>query len=193
MSILKLHTRESAPEQATPFFDATEAKFGFTPNLIRVFAESPEATEAYLTLTGLLERTSLSPVEQQVVLLSVSFENGCDYCMAAHTVVAGMVNAPEEVVAALRAGEDLPDPKLDALSRFTRRVVRERGWVEDADVQRLLDAGYSRATVLEVLLGVALKTLSNYTNHIAGTKLDDAFQNAAWERPPVPEASATRG
>lgn len=189
MSELKQHSRDSAPEASKPFFDATEEKFGFTPNLIEVLAESPQATEAYLTLNGLLENSSLDPVEQQVVLLSVSFENGCDYCMAAHTVVAGMTDAPEEVVEALRAGDSLPDPKLDALSSFTRKVVRERGWVGDEAIRDLLEAGYSRATVLDVVLGVAMKTLSNYTNHMAGTELDEPFRDAAWEAPAKSEAT----
>lgn len=179
----KHHTRESAPERAQPLFDATAKKFGFTPNLIRVLAESPEAAEAYLTLTGLLERTSLTPAEQQVVLLSVSFENGCDYCMAAHSTVAKMVGAPDDVIEALRAGAALPDPKLEALSRFARNVVRERGWMSEGSIQTLLDAGYSQATVFEVLVGVALKTLSNYTNHIAGTQVDEAFAACTWTKP----------
>lgn len=185
MNEFKPHTRESAPEGAQPLFDATEKKFGFTPNLIRVLAESPEAAQAYLTLNGLLEQTSLDPVEQQVVLLSVSFENGCDYCMAAHSAVAKGAGASDDVVAALRAGTTLPDSKLETLHRFTRSVVRERGWVPDTEIRRLLDAGYSKATVLEVLLGVALKTLSNYTNHIARTEVDEAFADFAWERPPT--------
>lgn len=103
--------------------------------------------------------------------------------MAGHTGVAKMVDAPEGVVEALRAGTELPDPRLDALSRFTRSIVRERGWVSSDAVQEFLDAGYAKATVLEVLLGVAMKTLSNYTNHIAGTELDEAFRDFAWRRP----------
>jgi uncharacterized peroxidase-related enzyme len=185
------HTRESAPEAAKPLFDATQKKFGFTPNLIRVLAESPAAAEAYLTLTALLDQTSLDPIEQQVVLLSVSFENGCAYCMAAHSGVAKMVGASDELIEALRAGTDLPEAKLNALSRFTRSVVRERGWVSDNEVQILLDAGYPQATVFEVLLGVALKTLSNYTNHIADTEIDDAFQDFAWQQPSASKSPAT--
>lgn len=183
------HTRDTAPESAKPFFDLTEKQYRFTPNLIRVLAEAPATAEAYLTLSELFGKTSLSSVEQQVVLLAVSFENGCDYCVAAHTAGAKMAHVPDGVVKALRTGADLPDPKLNALARFARRVVRERGWVADDEVDRFLDAGYTRATVFEVLLGVALKTLSNYTNHIARTELDSAFQDFAWQRPSEPKAA----
>ena len=183
------HSRDTAPEPAKHAFDLSEQKYGFTPNLIRVLAESPAAQQAYLTLSSLFQQTSLSPVEQQVVLLTVSFENACDYCMAAHTGGARMVNTPDLVVEALRSGNDLPDPMLNALSRFAGSVVRERGWISDDEVRRLLNAGYTRATVFDVLLGVALKTLSNYSNHIARTELDAAFQDFAWQRPSEPRAA----
>ena len=71
--------------------------------------------------------------------------------------------------------QPLPDPKLDALARFTRQMVEQRGWLDAATVQAFLDAGYSRAHVLDVLVGVTMKTLSNYANHLLHTPVDDAF------------------
>lgn len=111
----------------------------------------------------------------------MSFENGCDYCMAAHTVIAGMSSVPAATVDALRAGAPLPDARLDVLARFTRAVVRERGRLPEAEVGAFLAAGFTAAQVLEVVLGVAMKTLSNYANHLARTPLDAAFAAARWE------------
>jgi len=79
-----LHTKESAPEASKPLLEQVEKGFGFVPNIFGVMSESPAATEAYLTLNKMVqEKTSLSPVEQQVALLAISERNGCDYCVAA--------------------------------------------------------------------------------------------------------------
>ena len=168
MSDFPRHTLESAPDSARPFLEEAEKAFGFVPNLIRyrLFAES-----------------GFTEVQRQVVLLSVAVENRCDYCVAAHTAGATMADAPEDVVGALRNEEELPDPGLQALSRFTRAVVRERGWVSDKELRRFLDAGFERRHVLEVILGVTQKTLSNYTNHIVNTELDQALEDFAWTPP----------
>jgi len=175
MSEHRLHTVETAPEEAKPVLQEVAKKYGFTPNLMSVMAESPTLLKGYLALGGLLEASSLSPVEQQVVLLAVSRENGCEYCMAAHSTVASMIKAPQETIAALRDGTPIPDAKLEALRSFTTAVVAERGWVKPEAVQAFFDAGYCRANLLEVILGVGMKTLSNYTNHLAETPLDAAF------------------
>lgn len=175
--------RESAPERARESMQKAEDAFGFVPNLIGVMSHAPPVAEAYLTLGGLVDETSLSPGEQQVVLLSVSFENGCDYCMAAHTGGAKQAGVSDDVIEALREGREVPDDRLRALSTFTRAVVRERGWVGDEEIERFLGAGFEKEQILEVVLAVAMKTLSNYTNHIAGTPLDGPLQDFAWTKP----------
>jgi len=175
-----LHDVDSAPENSPALLEAVARKFGFTPNLTRILAESPVALETYLTLNRLVESSSLTPGEQQVAILATSVENRCTYCVAAHSAVAAMVGLPQEVLHALREGGDLPDPKLNALALFTRGVVRGRGHVEAAGVRGFLDAGFSRRQLLEVLVAVTLKTLSNYTNHLAETPLDGEFSAQAW-------------
>lgn len=181
MSQFPIHTLDTAPDSSRFALAGTKSKFGFVPNLIGMLAESPAAVAGYLALGEKFEQSSFSPVERQVVLLSVSYENGCDYCMAAHTVIAGMSSVPAATVEALRAGATLPAARLDTLARFTRAVVRERGHLSEAEVAAFVAAGFTAAQVLEVVLGVAMKTLSNYANHIARTPLDAAFAAARWE------------
>lgn len=171
---------DSAPEGSRSALGAAKKKFGFVPNLMGVLAEAPSAVEAYLAVSSAFEKTSLTRAEQQVVLLATSVENGCRYCVAAHTMVARMVGASDDVIQSVREGEEIADPKLRALQRFTRRVVAAKGWVTDEDLKRFAEAGYTRAELLEVLVGVTQKTLSNYTNHIAHTPLDAAFAASAW-------------
>jgi uncharacterized peroxidase-related enzyme len=180
-----VHTLESAPAASKTTLAGVQKSLGFVPNLLGVFAGAPAALEAYTRLGAIFDTTSFDPTERQVILLTTSFENECGYCMAAHSTLAAMQRVPVDVIEALRTGEPLPDPRLEALAVFTRKVVQEAGWVSPADVRSFLEAGFSRPQVLELLVGVAMKTLSNYTNHISETPVDEAFQPQAW-KPQVP-------
>ena len=180
MTTFPVHSSETAPEASKPILAATQKKFGFVPNLIRVLAEAPVAAEAYTTLMDIFESSSLSDAEKQTVLLSVSFVNECEYCMAAHSTVAAMKNVPAEIIEALRSGTMLPDPKLDALAVLTRSIIETRGWPTAAAKEAFFGAGYGTAEYLEVIVGVTVKTLSNYVNHAADTPLDSAFEVAEW-------------
>ncbi|MBI3285621.1 MAG: carboxymuconolactone decarboxylase family protein [Burkholderiales bacterium] len=178
------HTPETAPESARPILAAAQQKLGFVPALYAGLANAPAALEAYIALSGYFDNTSLSPIERQVVLLATSVENGCEFCVAAHSLIAKkMAGVPEQVVDALRAGKLPADARLAALTAFTRAVVQERGWVaEHTAFKQFLEAGYSRAQALEVILGVTQKTLSNYANHLLQTSLDPAFESERWSR-----------
>jgi AhpD family alkylhydroperoxidase len=135
------------------------------------------------------EGSSFSPVEKQVVLLTVSFENECRYCVAAHSTIAEMSQLPPEVVEALRDGSEIADSKLEALRRLTREVVRKRGWIEGGELDAFFAAGFSRAQFLELVVGVTQKTLSNYINHVAHTPVDEAFAAHEWQHPAKRKAS----
>lgn len=180
MSHLTVHTEETAPEASKPILEGTKKAFGFLPNLTATFAESPAMVEAYGVLAGHFEKTDLTPTERQVVLLTTSRENGCHYCMAAHSTVSQMQKVPADVIEALRNDTTIADPKLQALQVFTARIHATRGNVTEADLEAFHAAGYTKANILDVILGVGLKTLSNYTNHIAETPLDVPFQANAW-------------
>ena len=132
-----------------------------------------------MDLTDLLERASLSPVEQQLMMMAISHESGCEYCMAAHNTVADLVGMSKTVLTALRSGSPLPDAKLEALHCFVVDVVRSRRRVSDHRIEEFLKAGYSPQNVLEVVFAVAMKTLSNYANHMAETPVDTQFLSQA--------------
>lgn len=180
MSDFKLHTMDSAPAESRDMLNAVQSKMGFVPNLFGKLAEAPAALEAYLALTSILEKTSLQPTEQQTILLAVAVENRCEFCVAAHSAGAGQAGVPKEVIQALRDRQDVPDERLGALARFAQTVVRDRGWVSEDELNRFLNAGYTQQNVFEVLVGVSLKTLSNYANHIAGTPLNKELSAVKW-------------
>lgn len=175
-----VHTPDSAPVASAELMMAAKKKFGFIPNLLGVMAEAPALLKAYMTLGGIFDESSLNATEKQVVLMTVNEFNGCTYCMAAHSAIAGMQGVPGDVIQALRHNTPIPDGKLEALRRLARDIVETRGYPSGGVVKSFLDAGYGQAQILEVILGVGFKTLSNYTNHIAETPLDKAFEAMAW-------------
>lgn len=177
-----VHTVDSAPTPAKEVLTGAQKAFGFVPNLLGVMAEAPALVKAYTTLARLFDETSLSATERQVVLLTASYENGCHYCMAAHSIISSMQKVPDDVVGALRDGKPIGDTKLEALRRFTAAVVVSRGWPTQEHSKAFLAAGYSNQQVLEVILGVGFKTLSNYTTHASEPSLDAAFSKAAWSK-----------
>jgi uncharacterized peroxidase-related enzyme len=164
------------PAQSRPFLDQVKKNFGFVPNLFAVFANSPVLLEGYLALNAAYEKASLTPVERQLVLLAASVANHCDYCTAAHsTVLKGTLDVSADVVAAVRANRPLANRRHDALVNLARAMVITRGEVPEQTVKAYSDAGYRSYQVAEVLVGVALKTLSNYTSHFSPPDIDAAF------------------
>lgn len=171
---------DTAPEASKPFLEGAKKAFGFEANLLGNMAEAPALLEGYLTLAGIFDKTNLSETERQIILMTNNRLNGCTYCMAAHTTLSQMHNVAADVIDALRNDTPIADPKLEALRTFAAIVNEKRGWPEDAEVEAFLAAGYTRQTVLEVILGTSLKVMSNYTNHVTQTALDDAFAQNAW-------------
>ena len=182
MTQFTVHTAASAPAVSRPLLEGIERSFGYVPNLFRVFAESPAALRGAVAIYEAFSSSSLAPVEQQLVMLAVSEANDCEYCVAAHSTIAKRVaKLDSALVGATRRREPLASPKLDALVTFARKVVEQRGWLADADVAAFLSAGYTKAQVMEVLLGVGMKTFNNYVDHIAHTPLNDQFKAEAWQ------------
>jgi uncharacterized peroxidase-related enzyme len=183
MSEFTLHTTDSAPEAARALLKGAQKQMGFVPNLYANLANAPAALEAYFGLSAQFDKTTLTPIERQVVLLAVSVENGCEFCVAAHSMMARkMAKAPDTVVDALRSRSTVPDARLEALSTFTRNMVKDRGWVVGAPLQAFLAAGFTRQQALEVVLGVTMKTLSNYANHLTETQTNEQFADETWKR-----------
>lgn len=166
-----------AEQDAQQLLDQARASAGMVPNMYRSMANSPGLLETYMTGYERFRGSGeFSAPEQETVFLTISRENGCDYCVAAHSMIArNKSGVSAEDTQALRSGDSLPDAKLDALASFTAEMVRTRGRPSPEAVESFKAAGYSDRHVLEIILAMAVKTLSNYSNHIARHELDAAF------------------
>ncbi len=171
-------TDEAATGPAKDILEATAAKLGFAPNMYRTMANSPGYLSTYIHgYTAFREGSGFSAQEQELIFLVISRANGCDYCTAAHSMIADKVAKFEsDLLTAVRAGETLADMKLQALAELTSRLFETRGLVNKEDAQAFLNAGYQEKQILEIILAISVKTLSNYSNHIFHTEIDAAFE-----------------
>lgn len=175
---------DNAPEESKPLMEASLKGFGMVPNLHKILAEAPATYEAYNTVFNLfMKQTTLSPIEQQVVFMTANFENNCHYCVPGHTWMMHAAKMPDEVIEALREGTAIPNAKLQVLHDFTKALLDKRGHIGDDKLQTFLNAGYTKRQALEVLTGLASKLISNFTNALAHTEPDAAFQKYAWTHP----------
>jgi len=167
---------DGVPAESRPLLEKVERGFGYIPNLFAAFASSPVLLGGYLALDAVFEKGTLTPTERQLVLLAASVANKCEYCIAAHSTVAKRVlSVSSAIVAAIRLGTPVPDSKLDALVNVTRELVAGRGRAAPATIRAFLDRGYRPDQTGEILVGIALKTLSNYTHQLSPVEVDPAF------------------
>lgn len=174
------HDESTAPEAAKPLLAASLKQNGRIPGLHATMAEAPGLLEGYQNLHRLFLDSSFDKDELTVVWQTINVEHECHYCVPAHTGIAKRMGVDDAISEALRDGTPLPTDHLEALRTFALAMVRERGDVSDGTVQTFLDAGYTQRQVLEVVLGIAQKVMSNYTNHLANTPIDAASQKYIW-------------
>lgn len=178
---------DDAEGRAKDMLDGARAKLGFVPNMYRGMAIAPGLLDTYLHGYDLFRSGSFTPPEQEVVFLTISRGNGCGYCMAAHSMLAANVSRlPQEETDAIRAGRAPSDPKLQAVHDFTRVMFETRGLPTQAQADAFKAAGYTDAHILEIVLALAVKTISNYANHVTHPPVDDAF--AAFRMPETEDA-----
>ena len=178
------HETDTAPKESSPLIEASMQAYGFFPKLHQIMAEAPATYKAYLeTFRIFAEETTLSPTQQHVVMQTVNYENRCHYCTAGHSMLMQMAGISDDVIEALREGTPIADPKLEALRRFTQNLIESRGHIGDDKLSEFLKSGYTKRQALEVLTGIATKTLSNFTNALAHTELDEPVKPFAWSHP----------
>jgi uncharacterized peroxidase-related enzyme len=182
MTTLPLRTLDDAPEAARDLLATAEKRNGYLPNLLRVLANAPVALETYLTVSGINTRASLSLAERETVQITAAATHGCGFCVAGHTAIAyKQAGLDQPTVEALRKLGHVPNDRLEAVARFTKAVIAQRGRVADADLQAFKTAGFTDQAALEVVLGVSLATLCNFANNLGGAPLNPQLEPYRWE------------
>ena len=170
MANFQVPTRETVSENNQAIFDNLQKGLGFVPNLYATFALSDTALGNYLTLQN--AKTSLRAKEREVVNLVVSQFNECEYCLAAHTALGKMNGFTDEQILDIRTGRAPFDAKLDALARFVLATVEAKGKPTADATDRFLAAGWTQENLIDVIVNIGDKIVSNYLHGITQIPVD---------------------
>ena len=162
-------------ERREKIFNGVQEKFGFVPNVLKEVGNSIVALETYMAAGTALEYSTLTPVEVNAVQLKVSSKNECHYCTRAHTALGKMLETPPDHLTAIRQGDLPTDERLANLVSTTHLLMDKKGFLDAQDLKEVSDKGISQAELYDLIAIIAQKTISNYVNHIANTRVDDAF------------------
>lgn len=172
MSRINIPAANQTPAATLPLLDAVQKQLGVIPNLMKMVGHSPAALEGYLNLNGALGKGTLGAKTGERIALAIAEINGCSYCLSAHTYLGKNLAKLDDAEMAANRDRTSTDVKAAAAVRFASKVALERGHVSDADVLAVKAAGYADAEVMEIVLHVALNTLTNYVNSVAQTDID---------------------
>lgn len=176
-------TLESAEGQAKALLESAKKTLGFVPNMYGGMAIAPGLLDTYMHgYLGFRNGSGFTAAEQESIFLAISRYHGCEYCVSAHSMLAEkMSGVSADTLAAIREWKPIADNRIDALIRFTEAMVHTRGQPSLEDVRLFLDAGYTEPHILWIILAVAVKTISNYSNHVNQPALDEIFQTHQWK------------
>jgi len=182
--VLEPKTIETADALSSKVLETSKKRAGMIPNMYATMANNAALLDAYThSYDSFRKNAGFTPQEQEVVFLSMNYVNGCEYCMAAHSVIADRISKlPSEVTDAIRNNTEIKDKKFRALSEFSKAMIVKRGYPSEEEIANFLDAGFTKSHILGIVAGAAVKTMSNYTNHIFDISVDKAFENRYWTK-----------
>ncbi|WP_409496902.1 carboxymuconolactone decarboxylase family protein [Amycolatopsis sp. cmx-11-12] len=160
------HTLETAPEASRRPMEAAIRRLGHLPTAVARLASSPELLDGFLKLSASFEKTTLEPLARETVVMTVATRNGCEVCIEMHTGKLKRLHADDDVIAALRAEEPVPDERLEAVRQFTLAVLETAGGVDDETLRTFLGHGYTERNALEVVMGIGTYTMSTLANRL---------------------------
>lgn len=167
---------QKVTSKAEEILNQVKKKFGFVPNVLKELAASPEVLDLYVRGMDILNDTVLNEREKQLVILAVSNYNGCEYCQAAHGMVAKKAGASTADIEAIKTHQPLEKARDNLLVNAANRILEKKGWLTAEDQKEFEEQGIDRRQILEIIGLIALKTITNYTNHIAHTEIDEVFK-----------------
>jgi AhpD family alkylhydroperoxidase len=170
MNTFPVPTHASVSPANQALFDNLKKGLGMVPNLYATFAHSETALPTYLAFQN--AKSSLMGKAREVVNLVTSQVNKCEYCLAAHTALGGMVGFTSEQIIEIRHGHASFDPKFDALARLTKSVVESRGHIDPALLDGFFAAGWTKENLVDAIVIMGDKTVSNYLHGVTKVPVD---------------------
>lgn len=175
-----VHTVESAPEKSRPTLSGMQQRFGFLPNIMGSMAENPVLLNGFAATFGSFHGGGFDEAEKQVLLLTNAVAFQCPWTIAAHSTFALEDGLSESDVEAIRAGKAPKDPRYAALWEITKALFEKKGNVTETEIEKFASAGYSKAQIFEVVLGLGISMITATTTNMAGTPIDERFKAQVW-------------
>lgn len=180
MKEFDLNTNETLTQSSISILTQLKEDVGFIPNIYTLASGSDVAFDAFFQLNSSFSQSQFTPIEREVIQLVVSVENNCNYCVAGHSLFADNLGVSKKVLEALRNGEPVEDPRLQGLSQFTRSLILSKGKPDEFEVSDFFDLGFEKSHVIELILGIALKTFTNILSRLSKLPLDEPFLRYDW-------------
>lgn len=160
-----------ANEKIAPLYEAVQKKLGILPNMVKALGNSSAALQAYLGISGALGEGRLPAKTREKIALFVAEQNGCHYCLSAHTAIGGLLRIPPSEIESARRG-DADDGKERAILELAGQILATRGAVTDEILAAALAAGVTNEEVTELVANIAVNVFTNYFNSVAATEID---------------------
>ncbi len=171
MSRITTVTNENATAKQQALFDAIQQQLGIVPNFLRVFANSPDALNAFLGLHHIAGNGALDPATRERIALALAQQNECEYCLSAHTAIGRKAGLNSEEINSNRAG-DSQDAKAAVAVKFAQALVEHTGQVTTAEINELRNVGYSEAEIVEIITHVGMNLLTNILGKASRVDID---------------------
>ncbi|MEQ1553245.1 MAG: carboxymuconolactone decarboxylase family protein [Ferruginibacter sp.] len=183
MANLKLENSTISP-LSTEILEKVKQTNPFLPNMYVKMANNTALLDAYIhSYDSFKANAGFTPAESQIISLVVSYENDCEYCMAAHSFVGEiMAKIPLDIIEAIRNGKEIPDAKLNALAKLTRSFTANKGKVSQHEIDDFISAGYTEENVFGIIAGIGAKIMANYANNLANPIVDVPFVSKTWKK-----------
>ncbi|GAB3773485.1 carboxymuconolactone decarboxylase family protein [Spirosoma horti] len=172
MASFTVPTRDQVSAQNQQLFDTLQKGLGFVPNLYATFGLSDNGLAAYLAFQQSQTKGAFKAKEREAINLVVSQVNECVYCLAAHTALGKMNGFTDKQILQLRAGHADFDPKLDALVKLAQAITETKGHPATELVDSYIAAGYAQSSVIDLILMVGDKIMSNYLHSMTNLPVD---------------------
>lgn len=176
MTMFTRHTIESAPAASRRPMTAVTEKQGYLPAAVGLLAESPETLDGFLRLSAAFDSCTLEPLARETVIMTIAVRNGCHLCVAMHTARLAALDVDPALTEALRAGGPLGEERLEAVRKFTLRVLATAGEAGDESAAEFFGHGYTRRNALEIVLGIGAYTLSTLANRLTAAPVDEELR-----------------
>ncbi|KXI30960.1 carboxymuconolactone decarboxylase family protein [Paraglaciecola hydrolytica] len=183
MTNFDYHTPETASDVAASILSNIQDNVGFIPNIFALVAESECALQGLVALNSAFNASSFSAQEQQIILLATSTTNECVYCVAGHTAFSQNLDISNKIIKDMRDQQPTEIESFNVLANTVRQLIQGKGRVSSELIKHFFNAGFSKAQFLELVMGICVKTFTNYVSNSLSVELDDAFKPYTWQRP----------